>query len=67
MTLEQATATLLANFDRKIGSVLDGPKAAVFDQTLAAAEFLAKHLRNAPAGTTVRDVMSAHKMTQATT
>jgi len=57
MTTAHATAAAQADYARKIGSLIDGKETAAVGQVVAAGEMLAKHLRTAPAGTTIRDLI----------
>lgn len=64
---EHATAALLADQDRKTTALIEGLDATAINQVQTAGETLAKHLRTAPAGTTIRDLMDAHEIQQPTT
>lgn len=53
MTSEQLAAAVLADQGRKTKALTDRIGASGINQVIDAAEMIAKHLRSAPAGTTI--------------
>jgi len=53
LTSEQAAAAVLADQGRKTKALTDRIGASGINQVIAATEMIAKHLRSAPAGTTI--------------
>lgn len=54
---ERATAAILADQMRQTKALTDSISATASKQLLTASEMLAKPLRRAPAGTTIRDLL----------
>lgn len=54
---EMAVASILADQDRKTKALVESIGATATNQIAEAAEMLAKHLRTAPAGTTIRELI----------
>ena len=65
--MEHVIAAIKADQRRKTAALIDSLTATALDQVLIAGELLVKHLRDAPAGTTIREGIAAQIMTQPTT
>lgn len=59
MNGEQVAAAVLADQGRKTKALTDSIGAAGINQLTAAIEVIAKHLRAAPAGTTIGDLIKS--------